>query len=155
MVFEGEKMTAVQSRWGFHPCTYESFLLLKKLHGFYWLALRQFAAWQRWARKKPHNRVLRRKIRDEQGRVVGREVVGPMPEPEVCPVFCVKDQVKSYRDDDGNYVREGRLVDTIKFRDHGIPQAYRAARIPVPRAEMVTELQLSVKEIRRLTSAAE
>jgi hypothetical protein len=148
-------MTAVQSRWGFHPCDYATFRLLKKLHGFYWRALCQHAAWQRWARKKPHNRLIQRKVRDDEGQVVGREVVGPMTEPKLCPVFHVKDQVVSHLDDDGKYLRQGRLIDRVTLCDHGIPEAYRSARRPQPQADLVSPLRLSADEIRRLTAEAE
>jgi hypothetical protein len=148
-------MTAVPSRWGFHPCDYVTFRLLKKLHGFYWRALRQHAAWQRWARKKPHNRVIRHKIRNEEGHVVRREVVGPMPEPVLCPVFCVRDKIKTHVDEEGNYLPEGRFVDRVTFRGHGIPEAYHSARTPRPQAELVTALPLSTDEIHRLAAEAE
>src|SRR5947209_1054995 len=79
---------AHQSRWGWHPCDYATFLLLKELNRLYERALRQFAAWRRWQRKMPHNRVIRRTIVDAHGRKIGAEIVGPMPEPQLPPLFC-------------------------------------------------------------------
>jgi hypothetical protein len=45
------------------------------------------AAWQRWNRKLPHNRVQRRWQRDALGRKVAVVVVGPQPEPQVADVY--------------------------------------------------------------------
>src|SRR5687768_17348390 len=56
-----------QSRFGFHPSTYEVFLKLKFLHKWYWQTLYDFHRWHRWRRK------------DEQNRIG--------PEPTYCPVF--------------------------------------------------------------------
>lgn len=50
------KMATFQSRWGFHPCSYEFFLKLKKLNILCEKALRQMAASDRWHRKEPQNR---------------------------------------------------------------------------------------------------
>jgi hypothetical protein len=76
-----------QSRWGWHPCSYEEYLRLKLLHKHYWIAKRCLAEWERWNRKLPHNRVVRRWNRDEQGRKCGFEIVGPKPEPVVPAVY--------------------------------------------------------------------
>jgi hypothetical protein len=61
--------TAVyESRWGFHPVSYETFRKLKFLHKWYYQTLKDHARWRRWNRKFPHNR---------KG-----------PEPQYCPFFC-------------------------------------------------------------------
>jgi hypothetical protein len=71
-------MTQVhQSRWGYHPCDYATFLLLKELNQFYLGALRRFAEWKRWRRKQPQNRLLCKKRRNAQGQVIGKEILGP------------------------------------------------------------------------------
>jgi hypothetical protein len=50
-------MTATyQSRWGFHPCDYATYLQLRRIHKAYWQARRKVAAQRRWARKLPQNR---------------------------------------------------------------------------------------------------
>jgi hypothetical protein len=49
-------MQVFQSRWGFHPCNYSSFLLLKRAHAAYWRARRLAARWRRWHARQPHNR---------------------------------------------------------------------------------------------------
>lgn len=45
-----------KSRFGFHPCDYATFLMLKRVHKAYHEALRKVAAHRRWSRKRPHNR---------------------------------------------------------------------------------------------------
>jgi hypothetical protein len=114
--------TAHRSRWGWHPCDYQTYLLLKGLNALCEKARRQHAAWQRWRRKLPHNRVIRRKVKDDQGRVIGREVVGPRPEPPLPAPFCTRYQA----------VVRGRSAEQVAFSDLGIPAAYRAARQPAP-----------------------
>jgi len=52
-----EETETHQSRWGFHPCSYETYLKLKFLNKFYVKGLRQIASWERWNRKMPHNRL--------------------------------------------------------------------------------------------------
>lgn len=142
-------MAVFQSRWGFHPCDYATFLKLKKLHARYWQALRQYAQWRRWQRKQPQNRVLRQWIRDAQGRRIGRRIIGPWPEPPLDPLFCVREQVESHFAEDGRLVREGQLVERVLFREHGIPEAYRLARTPVAAPELVRELPVSLEALCR------
>jgi len=45
-----------ESKWGFHPCSHEVYLKLKKLKKLYWETARAYAAWCRWDRKQPQNR---------------------------------------------------------------------------------------------------
>jgi hypothetical protein len=146
---------AFRSRWGWHPCDYATFVLLKRLHAAYWKALRQYAAWKRWRRKMPHNRVLRRRIRDEQGNKVGVEVAGPWPEPPLPPLFCTRRQVLTYWSEGGKPIKEGRLTEEVVFDDLGIPEAYRTARRPAATEAEVTPLRLSPEEVRRLVARAE
>jgi hypothetical protein len=139
-----------RSRWGFHPCDYATFLLLKKLNVLCERARRQFAAWQRWHRKMPHNRVVRRKVVDADGRRIGREVVGQMPEPPLPELFCTVRHVRTYWSQDGRPLKEGRLVEEMCFDDRGIPEAYRSARRPVLSEADVQPLRLDTEEVRRL-----
>src|SRR5262249_25608197 len=55
--------------------------------------LRRLGEWKRRSRKQPQNRVRRQAIRDDEGNRVGVEVVGPWPEPALCPVFCKRGKV--------------------------------------------------------------
>ena len=79
-----------QSRWGYHPCSYETFAKLKRLKKAYWQRIRDSAAWERWARKEPQNRVIRKRIRNEAGQVIGYEAPVPRPEPTVGPYVSPK-----------------------------------------------------------------
>ena len=49
-------MTTYQSRWGHHPCNYQGYLKLRRLHRAYWEGRRQIARWNRWKAKRPQNR---------------------------------------------------------------------------------------------------
>jgi hypothetical protein len=136
---------AHRSRWGWHPCDYETYLLLKALSARCEKARRQYSAWQRWERKMPHNRVIRRKVKDDQGRVTGREAVGPRPEPPLPALFCRRYQA----------VARGRAAEQVAFSDLGIPAAYRAARKPAATKERVEPLALTAEQIRRLWALAD
>jgi hypothetical protein len=144
-------MAVHQSRWGYHPCDYETFLRLKGLHARYWRALLGYAAWRRWQRKEPQNRVLREWIRDAQGRRIGHRIVGPRPEPPLDPLFCVRAQVVSHIAADGSLAREGTVVERVSFHDHGIPAAYRLARMPAATPQEVRPLPFSAEALRVLT----
>jgi hypothetical protein len=137
-----------QSKWGWHPCDYETYLLLKKLHLAYWQALRRYALWRRWARKQPQNRVSRRRIVDAAGRKIGSQVIGPLSEPALHPLFCIRQLVVHVRHGHG----QGHRVETerVCFCDYGIPEAYRRARRPMPSPDQVLPLSISLEEIRRL-----
>ncbi len=76
-----------KGRWGYYPCDYQTYLMLKKIKKLWWKTLRQKATWTRWKRKIPKNRVRREKIRNEKGQVVGWKVLGPNPEPTVNPIL--------------------------------------------------------------------
>ena len=76
-----------KSRFGFHPCDYTTYLKLKNIKKWYYEWLRAAASWERWHRKEPQNRVIRRKIPGKPGVSCGYEIVGPQPEPVVCPFF--------------------------------------------------------------------
>lgn len=76
-----------ESRWGFHPCDYQTFRKLRFLKKCWFETQKAKADWERWVRKEPQNRVIRRWKRDENRRKIGHEVVGPRPEPKVCPYF--------------------------------------------------------------------
>ena len=145
---------AHRSRWGWHPCDYQTYVLLKELNALCEHARRLYATWQRWHRKLPHNRVLRRKIVDTAGRRIGREVVGPWPVPPLNPLFCTRRMVKTYWSAEGKPLQEGRLVEEVVFDDRGIPEAYRQARMPMVTAEQVRPLRLSPEEVRRLAAEA-
>lgn len=65
-----------KSRFGFHPCNYEVYKILKQLSYWYLDALRRKASWLRWKNKQPQNRVY---ITRGAG---GIKIIGePRPEP--------------------------------------------------------------------------
>jgi hypothetical protein len=141
---------AHRSRWGWHPCDYETYLLLKELNARCERAVRRYAKWRRWRRKQPHNRLLRQPTIDREGRVAGSRVLSPKPEPVLDPLFCVRRQVRTIRGPDGRTLNEARRVEEVSFCDLGIPEAYRTARRPVASEDLVPALRLTPAEIRRL-----
>lgn len=50
------KKEVFKSKWGFHPCDRETYLKLKKLNHWIMRSEIEFATWQRFYRKQPHNR---------------------------------------------------------------------------------------------------
>lgn len=118
-------MSTYQSRWGYHPCDFPTYLMLKAINKVVLLHLRQQAAWERWDRKMPHNRIYRSKLRNNSGQVVGFGLPVPRPEPEVTLSFLPP---------------KARLV----------PEVYRWARRPAPTPEAVERMKLTVEDIRHL-----
>jgi hypothetical protein len=47
---------AHRSRWGYHSCGRETFLLFKEFHRYMLHDLRRTRAWERWNAKMPENR---------------------------------------------------------------------------------------------------
>lgn len=66
-----EKLAEHKSRWGYHPCDYETAQKIRRISKEYWEAKRGYCRWRRWNRKTVHR----------QG-----------PEPTICPIFFVKGQ---------------------------------------------------------------
>lgn len=99
--------TSYQSRWGYHPCEYELFLKIRRLHKWYWQTVYDFHRWHRWWRKEPQNR---------RG-----------PEPAFCPLF-VEDKTwfkpVCVHDEPGCKVYPKTVVD----RD--VVRLYQEARMP-------------------------
>jgi hypothetical protein len=108
--------------------------MLKALTACVLRARRQKAAWERWARKQPHNRVRRPVLRDEAGQVVGHGPPEPMPEPPIDPVFCRKVELPS-----------GKVV--VQLLDHDIEAAYRQARHPAAKPEEVRPLLIPEEQV--------
>jgi hypothetical protein len=113
------------------------FCVLKELHRRWQRALRQRAAWERWNRKLPHNRVRRPRIRDADGRTVGYGEAVPVPEPVLPLAFCEKVVLPS-----------GRVE--AMMPDRNIEAAYRQARHPRATPKEVTPLMIREEEIRAL-----
>lgn len=143
------KHDAYKGRWGWHPCDYQTFQKLKLLNRQFVEAQHQVAAWNRWNNKLPHNRVIRKKIRNAEGQVIGRAPFGePMPEPEFDPLFCRKASFPAYRNVNGKYERYDR--DYMELNDFSIVAAYQQARKPQPNPESVRKLSISKDRIDEL-----
>ena len=123
--------SAFQSRWGFHPCSYEVFLKLKLLRKLYWQTVYDFHRWHRWQRKLPHNRVG--------------------SEPTFCRLFI----------DDSIWYKPVRTRGVNGFRvypktvvDHGIVNLYQQARMPQPQPVAPLD-DATVRQIEALHAGAE
>jgi hypothetical protein len=143
-----------QSRWGVHPCSYETYRKLKLLNHLYLRAVRLAHAWGRWKRKDPHNRVVRRRIRDSEGKIVGYEPPVPLPEPKVCLVFSRPEFVKRHLDKKGDFVREGFMDERVVTDDFGIIADYASARRPAAEPAQIQPLRLNAAEIDALFEKA-
>jgi hypothetical protein len=53
---ETAKTNGLTSKWGYHPCTYDVFKRLRRLHKAFWKYQKRFKAAERWAAKIPKNR---------------------------------------------------------------------------------------------------
>lgn len=126
------------SKWGFHPCDYQTFSKLKALHRAYWEAVYGLGDWFRWNAKQPQNRVHRRKIKDAMGRVSGKETVGPWNEPTYCPIFGTPTHKNIW------------LTMPQHLKDHGIIADYQNARMPKASPDQVVPLNLSDERINEL-----
>lgn len=128
-----QKNSIVQGKYGYYPCSYETYQKLKTLNKHFEKAQHQAACWDRWNNKQPQNRVVRRWTRDAQGRRNGFEIVGRAAEPEmVAPLQEV-------------VCRPGWRFIAMKCVD--ITQEYRKARYPVDSADKVKPLSITVEEI--------
>jgi hypothetical protein len=99
----------LQSKWGFHPCNYETYRKLKELHKAYWQAIRDFSKWQRWINKQSQNRK------------------GSQP-PQYCPIFFENGPWLRYTKDQ-NGMLHGKWF-SKRITDHGIIDLYHQARMP-------------------------
>lgn len=97
------------SRWGFHPCAYELFLKLKRLHKWYWQTVYGFHRWHRWWRKQEQNRTG--------------------PEPTYCQAFVEnRPWIKPAK----FHGEDGYKIYPKTVTDRGIVELYQRARRPQP-----------------------
>jgi hypothetical protein len=143
-----------QSRWGFHPCDYQTYRKLKVVNQVYLQAVRLGRAWERWKRKAAHNRVIRRRVRDAQGQTIGYEPLLPLPEPRVCPVFSRKVVELRHVDAQGHFSREGFTEEKVVTDHAWVPAAYASARKPVADPAQVQPLPHAVAELEELYEQA-
>ena len=141
-----------QSRWGFHPVSFESSKKLRYINSIFAESQHKAGAWTRWFRKKPHNRVFKRVLKDAQGLKVGKEIVKDdegkpiyLKEPRICSLFHSKvlPNVKL----NGSFSQASTNELAI---GHQVLNASRIARTPQPNPESVIQIQFSEEEIERL-----
>jgi hypothetical protein len=117
-------------------------------------ALRGYHVWTRWKRKAPQNRVVRRVLRNTAGQRIGVEVVGPRPEPPLCPVFVRREKRTPDRHgewEEGWGWRPGGVeYERVTISDHGVVDDYRKARHPVATAGDVARLTLSAETVQEM-----
>lgn len=144
-------METHKSRFGFHPCSYEMFLKLKALNRMYWEALHQQAAWHRWERKEPHNRVIRPRIRNSKGEVVAYGATIPRPEPKLNS-FLEKVTYQTRQDRQGQWQRTAISREKVVFKEGWgkVLSDYSNARYAKPTPEEVKPLELSIEQIDKL-----
>jgi len=111
--------------------------MLKELNRLWLRSRYQAASWRRWHRKLPHNRIRRRRIRDETGRTIGYSEPEPLLEPALPVAFCRKVELPS-----------GRVE--LVLDDARVESAYRHARYPSPTADSVKPLPMSETTIHEL-----
>ncbi len=111
--------------------------MLKELNKRWQHARSRAAAWRRWNRKLPHNRVWRPIVRDMHGHRVGRGLPIPIPEPKLDSRFCRIVQFPS-----------GRREVTLSGSE--IETAYLQARYPKATASEVMPLPFKEDDIRRM-----
>ena len=132
--------TAVfKSRWGFHPCDWTTYQKLRRLNFLAFRARVVGAAWQRWNRKLPKNRIIKRTVRDESGRPIRREPkldaagnVIPIPEPKQPIAY------QGFRIPGSHF--DSNILDVIE-------SDYRTARVPWQSAAEARPLALSAEQI--------
>lgn len=128
----GQSNEAHQSRWGFHPVSYQDYLMLKALHKYHFQALYQRGAWERWNNKDPQNRVTFRKIRNEQGQVIGREITGKVGEP--------KYNLRGYVIQERQYWSSEQRKVVVDHKGLDIVRDFNSARYPVDTPDQVNFL---------------
>jgi hypothetical protein len=129
-----------QSRWGFHPCSFEEFRALRALWRAVLIRRRQVAAWRRWNAKAPHNRATRERIRDSGGRAIGYGEAVPVPEPPLPTVACRKVTRPSGKVEVEFAGPSGKELRRLQ-------EAYRLARRPRPTAAEVEPLLVTTEEV--------
>jgi hypothetical protein len=102
-------MDAVKGKWGFYPCTYETYLKLKRIKKWYWETVYAAARYDRWHNKFPHNRK------------------GAEP-PKYCPFVGNRVWGSRGKNDLGNHIW-GKIPNKI---DQKLLDLFEQARMPVP-----------------------
>src|SRR4051794_10774990 len=76
MITNASGVAVFQSRWGFHPCSYEDFQRFRVLHWRTWCWMKMAMIHHRWERKHPDNRHGPEPILCEGQRKLGLDDLG-------------------------------------------------------------------------------
>ncbi len=148
--------TAVQSKYGWHPCNVETFHKLKNIHRVYWESVYRLAAYHRWERKAPQNRVQRFDGKGPDGKPIPLVPPRPINAPAFTTLMYMQ-EYKSYHDGKGNWnykhpftlTRPAILPDVM-----AAVYDYQNARRPRDKAEEVVPLSLTKEQIDALYAKA-
>lgn len=80
-------MQIFESKHGFYATSKEDYKVLKQLRRIYDDSLSEIARWHRWTNKRKSNRKVKAPIFNNKKQKIGYAVLGPWPEPTVCPIF--------------------------------------------------------------------
>jgi len=139
-----------EGKYGWYPCDVETYHKLKALNMAFTKALHEKAAWDRWDRKEPQNRVIRAKLKNSAGQIVGYAVAVPQPEPALTSIFCKK-VIKNVKwGKKGQYYKDGKDETFAELVDLPIYADYRKARYPVAGEEGVDGLSMKLELINEL-----
>lgn len=140
---------AKQGKFGWYPCDIETYHKLKAINFAFDQAVHKMKAWERWDRKDVKNRVVRKKLKDSTGRVVGYGLAEPMPEPPLCPIF-FKKAVKLVNFQNGVYYKAGIEKTFVEMSQGSVYDDYRKARYPVSTEAEVQSFNISLEKINEL-----
>ena len=139
-----------QGKYGWYPCDWATYQKLKALNMDYNKALHEKAAWERWDRKEPQNRVVRAKLKDSKGNVVGYAAPVPQKEPAITSIFLKKVVKRVQWGKKGQYYKDGKDEIFVELTDLPIFEDYWKARYPVAGEEGVSPLSLKLDLINEL-----
>ncbi len=137
-----------KTKWGYVAYSYEDYAKLKRLNLIFQKARANAARWKRWVRKAPHNRIQKKKIRNEKGQKTGYNIGGPLPEPVVCDLFS-----KKLVDVDRKPL--GRWFIGYIETDNKVETEYKKSRKPIENVEDVIKPGFSSADIEELFKKAE
>lgn len=143
------EQTAVKGKYGWHPCDVATFAKLKAIHRAYWESVYRLAAYHRWERKAPQNRVQKYEGKGADGKRLPLNPHRPINAPAMTP-FMYMESYQSYTDGKGNVncknpftlTRPSLLAEVMD-----VVQDYQNARQPKAKPEEVFALRLTTERI--------
>jgi len=156
-----------KSRWGLHPCKYEHYRKLKFLNHKLMQAQIMQAAYERYWRKDPQNRVIKKYERNAEGQKISY-TTRPKSDPKLCSVL-TKERVRPATVTTSGqvpiWVERNKDAETAKIvrskffedrgvwtADPGIVEDYKLARYPVKTAQELQPLKLAVSDVDALVA---